>query len=134
MGYHGFSIYQGVNFWNSDGCFLQKWKTAIKNNKNVILYDKHYVRHFIMPNEIAIEILDLVSHNNNKINYPKKCYEIKLINVFNILKEMFPQNQFTIQNTHNIFEKMVEEINPNTAILCLEKKELKSKLEKIIYH
>ena len=130
---HGFSVYQGVNFWNSDGSFLQKWKTAIKNNKDIILYNENYVRYFIMPNEIANEILELVLHNNNKINYPKKCYRIKLIDIFNLLKEMFPQNQFIIQNTHHLFEKMVEEINPITTILYFEKKELKSKLEKIIY-
>ncbi len=131
---HGFSVYQGVNFWNSDGSFMQKWKTAIKNNKEIILYDKNYVRHFIMPNDIAKEILDLVLTNNNKINYPEYCYEIKLLDIFEILKEMSPTSKFIIQSGTNSFEKYIEDINEDITILKLTKIELKRKLQNIIYH
>jgi len=129
---HGFSVYQGVNFWNSDGSFLQKWKTAVKNNKNIILYNKKYIRHFVMPNDMAKEILKLVLNNNNKINYPEKCYEIKLIDVFDILKELYPNENFIIKGNKNSFEKFIEDINENISILYLNKKELKILVE-IIY-
>ena len=129
---HGFSVYQGVNFWNSDGSFLQKWKTAIKNNNKIILYNEKYVRHFIMPNDIAKELLELVFINNNKINYPKYCYEIKLLDIFKILKEISPSSNYIIQTNTNTFEKYIEEINENIKVLKLTKKQIKDKLYNII--
>jgi UDP-N-acetylglucosamine 4,6-dehydratase/5-epimerase len=129
---HGFSVYQGVNFWNSDGSFLQKWKTALKNNKEIILYNKKYIRYFIMPNEIAKEILKLIDINNNKINYPTHCYKIKLVDIFNILKEIKPDGKFVIQENSNSFEKYIEEINQSIPVLKLEKKIIKKFLEDIV--
>ena len=56
---HGFSVYQGINFWNSDGSFLQKWKSALKQEKPVILYNKKHIRFFLMLNlkQIGEEVL-----------------------------------------------------------------------------
>lgn len=128
---HGFSIYQGVNFWNSDGSFLQKWKTAVRNKKKIILYDKKYIRYFDMPDDIAKEILNLVLNNNNKINYPEKCYEIKMLDVFNIFKELFPNGKFIIKNDKNEFEKYIEDINENINVLYLSKDELTNKIKNV---
>lgn len=130
---HGYSVYQGVNFWNSDGSFLQKWKTALKRNKNIILYDKKFVRYFSMANDIAKEILELINVNNNKINYPKFCYKIKLLDIFNILKEIRPNGKFIIkEEKKNDFEKYIEEINNNINILKLEKNIIKNNLLDIL--
>jgi len=87
-----------------------------------------------MPNDIAKEILDLVLTNNNKINYPEYCYEIKLLDIFEILKEMSPTSKFIIQSGTNSFEKYIEDINEDITILKLTKIELKRKLQNIIYH
>ena len=129
---NGYSVYQGVNFWNSDGSFLQKWKTALRRKKEIILYNIKYIRYFAMPNDIAKEILKLIDVNNNKINYPEYCYKIKLVDIFNILKEIRPDGNFVIRNNDNNFEKYIEEINSNIKILNLTKKEIKEKLECII--
>ena len=130
---HGFSVYQGVNFWNSDGSFLQKWKTALQNKEEVILYDEKYIRHFAMPDDIAKDILMFVLNNNNKINYPKKCYEIKVLDVFNIFKELFPNEKFVIKGNKNKFEKYIEDINEQIKILYLSHDELKEKIKNILF-
>ena len=85
-----------------------------------------------MPNEIAKEILKLIDINNNKINYPNHCYKIKLLDIFNILKEIKPGGNFIIQDKNNSFEKFIEEINGSIPVLKLEKKIIKEELEAIV--
>lgn len=114
---HGFNVYQGVNFWNSDGSFLQKWKTAITNKEPVILYDNKHIRYFSEPNETANEILDLVLNCNNKINYPSRCFKVKILDVFNILKEKYKDHNFICKKSEeNEFDKIEEEINELTKV------------------
>ena len=114
---HGYNIYQGVNFWNSDGSFIQKWKTSIRNNKPVILYDTRHIRYFSDINETALEILELLNKPTNKILYPKKCWKIKIYDIFNILKDKYKTNEFIVENSfENSFDKIEEEINNSTKI------------------
>ena len=124
---HGYSVYQGVNFWNSDGSFTQKWKSALNNNGCITLYNDKHIRYFSDPHETAKEMLNLVETNNNKINYPKKCWKIKILDVFNILKNKYPNNSFQIKSSkENDFDKVEEEINSSTKVIILEEKELKN--------
>lgn len=119
---HGFSVYQGVNFWNSDGSFLQKWKTAIRNKKPVILYDDRHIRYFSELNETAKEILDLINQRKlNQIIYPSKCMKIKIVDVFNYLKDTFTDLSFIIKKSEeNNFDKIEEDINETTKIEIIE--------------
>lgn len=122
---HGFSVYQGVNFWWSDGSFLPKWYNAIKNNGPIILYNKNHIRYFSEINDTAKEILNFVKIENNRINYPNKCWKIKIIDVFNYLKELFPDKNYLIKKAEeNNFDKCIEEINGETKIIDINKKEL----------
>jgi len=129
---HGFSVYQGVNFWNSDGSFLQKWKTSICSEFDVTLYNDNYIRYFSDPNDTTNEILSLLINNNNRVNYPKKCFKIKIIDVFNILKEKYQNINFKIMSSkENEFDKMEEEINVETNVEILNSDKLKELLNKI---
>jgi FlaA1/EpsC-like NDP-sugar epimerase len=127
---HGFSVYQGINFWNSDGSFLQKWRSALKQGKPVILYNKNHIRFFSHIQDTATEILEILNDNNNKINYPKKCFKIKIFDVYNLLKELFTKHEFKIQSSkENEFDKIQEEINEKTQVEILNIEEVK----KIVY-
>ena len=129
---HGFSVYQGVNFWNSDGSFLQKWKTSIYSNFDVILYNNKHIRYFSMPNDTANEILNLVTNNNNKVNYPRNCFKVKIVDVFDILKNKYKNVNFKIKSSQeNKFDKIEEEINQETRIEILSLDKLKNLLNKI---
>ena len=129
---HGFSVYQGVNFWNSDGSFTQKWKTATRSNSNVILYNEKHIRYFSEPNETAKDILELINNNNNKINYPTKCWKIKIIDVFNGFKEKFTNCEFVVKPAEeNKFDKIEEEINESTKIVELNKNEISNLIDDI---
>ncbi len=124
---HGYSVYQGVNFWNSDGSFTQKWKSSLNNNECITLYNDKHIRYFSNPDETAKDMLELVEINNNKINYPKECCKIKIVDVFNILKNKYPNNSFQIKSSkENDFDKVEEEINSSTKVIILEEKELKN--------
>ena len=129
---HGFSVYQGINFWNSDGSFTQKWKTAILNREKVILYNDKHIRYFSEPNDTALEVLSLVTNNNNKANFPKNCWKIKILDVFNILKEEYKSIDFTVKSSEeNKFDKVEEEIHESTHVDVLKNEELKSLILKI---
>jgi FlaA1/EpsC-like NDP-sugar epimerase len=122
---HGFSVYQGVNFWNSDGSFLQKWKTSISNKKKIILYNKEHIRYFSEPNKTASDILKLIKINNNKVNYPEECWKIKIFDVFNILKNKYKNCNFIIESSEeNSFDKIEEEINEVTKVKDINKEKL----------
>ena len=108
---YNYSVYQGVNFWNSDGSFLQIWKTAISNNNSVILFNKNYIRYFSLPNETAKEILILLEKRENRIYYPNSCYKIKIIDIFNFLKNKYKNNKFVIKDEVNDSIKLIENIN-----------------------
>ena len=123
---HGFSVYQGVNFWNSDGSFIQKWKSCIRSRKKVILYNDKHIRFFSNPTDISKHILNLIIINNNKINYPLKCWKIKIVDVFYILKNKYSdKSKFIIKNSYeNNFDKLIEEINDEIKIIELNHDEL----------
>lgn len=131
---HGFNVYQGVNFWNSDGSFIQKWKTAIRNNKEIILYDDRHIRYFCDMNETAKEILNYFEIRlTDKILYPKKCYKIKIVEVFNLLKNNYKTSQFIIRNSYeNSFDKIEEELHQSTEIIELDEKKLKELVNNVI--
>lgn len=131
---HGFNVYQGVNFWNSDGSFLQKWKTAIRNKKQVILYDDRHIRYFSELNETAKEILYLIEERNlNRIIYPTKCMKIKIIDVFNYLKNLYSDVSFVIKKSEeNEFDKIEEEINNFTEVENLEYDQINRMIDKIL--
>ena len=122
---HGYTVYQGVNFWNSDGSFTQKWRSAINNKFPVRLYNPEHIRFFSDPNDTANDVLDLVENNNNKVNYPKTAMQIKILDVFNILKEKYLSNEFTIQSSfENAFDKDVEEIDDSIILTDVSKDKL----------
>ena len=129
---HGYSVYQGVNFWNSDGSFTQKWKTIIKNKETVNLYNDKHIRFFSDPNDTALEILSLVENNNivrNCVNYPSKCWKIKIVDIFNILKDQYPDIEFIVKSSEeNNFDKTEEEINEFTKVEELNNEKLKELL------
>lgn len=123
---HGYSVYQGVNFWNSDGSFTQKWKSTLNNNERITLYNDKHIRYFSDPHETAKEMLELVETNNNKINYPKECWKIKIVDVFNILKEKYSNSLFEIRSSkENDFDKVEEEIHESTNVTILQDEQLK---------
>jgi len=129
---HGFSVYQGVNFWNSDGSFLQKWKTSIISKFDVKLYNDKHIRYFSDPNDTANDILNLVINNNNRVNYPEKCFKVKIVDVFNILKDKYKNVNFKIMSSkENEFDKIEEEINQETQVEIPNSDKLKELLNKI---
>jgi len=129
---HGFSVYQGVNFWNSDGSFLQKWKNSIFNNEKVILYHENHIRFFSEPKDIVNDIFNILKINDNKINFPKFCWKIKILDIFNILKKKYKNNTFIIQESfENSFNKLEEEISNIIIVNEIDKNKLEELLNQI---
>lgn len=121
---YNYSVYQGVNFWNSDGSFTRIWDTAIKHNRPVILHDKRHVRYFTLPDQTAEEILNILDIAKNQIYYPASCYRIKILDVFNFLKEKFEKAEFIINDNNYKYEKIIENINKSSEIKSINIHEL----------
>jgi FlaA1/EpsC-like NDP-sugar epimerase len=128
----GFNVYQGVNFWNSDGSFIRKWRSAIRINSPITLYNQTHIRYFCFGKDLVDDIFLNLSEKNNKVNYPSFCYKIKILDVFNILKENFKDSKFVIEpSEENNFDKLIEEIDNSIEIRELSKLELENKVMQI---
>lgn len=128
----GYNVYQGVNFWNSDGSFIRKWRSAIRNKHEVNLYDPNHIRYFCFYEDIIIDIMEALKLKNNIINYPKFCYKVKIKDVFDILKNKFTDSTFIIKSSEeNNFDKNIEEIDNSIEIQELSSLELKNKVLEI---
>jgi UDP-N-acetylglucosamine 4,6-dehydratase/5-epimerase len=128
----GFNVYQGVNFWNSDGSFIRKWRSAIRNNCPVNLYNSNHTRYFCFYEDMIKEIMEILIIKNNTINYPKFCYKIKIKDVFDILKNEFSDSTYIIKTSEeNNFDKEIEEIDNSIEIKELSSLELKNKVLEI---
>ena len=68
------------------------------------------------------------------MNYPSKCWKIKIVDIFNILKEKYPNIEFIVKSSEeNKFDKQEEEINEFTKIEELDKEFLNKIISSIFY-
>jgi len=118
---YDYSVYQGVNFWNSDGSFTRIWETAIKHNNTVILHNKKHIRYFSLPEETANEIITMMDNPESKIYYPKICYRIKIFDVFDYLRKKYERVDFVISNDNYDYVKEIEIINKSCKIKSIGK-------------
>ena len=58
--YYNYSIYQGVNFFWSDGSVTDLWYRQIKNGENICITNPEQIRYYSEVNDICIDILTII--------------------------------------------------------------------------
>lgn len=85
---YNYSIYQGVNFFWSDGSVLDIWCRQIKKKEQLCITDLEQERFYSKVEDISQDILNNID-KNNAILLPSKIFKIKLLDLFNAMVEYY---------------------------------------------
>ena len=121
---YNYSIYQGVNFFWSDGSVLDVWRRQILNNKELCVTNFNQERYYSNIDDISNDILNNLN-NKNKFITPSNIYKIKLLDLFKAFIKYFNYNEkkcFFLGNREN--EKMIEDILEDKIYENLNEKDI----------
>ena len=115
--HYDYSVYQGVNFFWSDGSVLDIWNKQIKRNHELFVTNFDQDRYYVDIDVVAKDLIDNLT-NKNKIIVPSTIYKIKLLDLFTKFIEYmnYDKNKVKIIGDR-VNEKLCEElINENYNI------------------
>tara|TARA_B110000261_G_scaffold163754_2_gene210710 strand:- start:1286 stop:2173 length:888 start_codon:yes stop_codon:yes gene_type:complete len=110
---YNYSIYQGVNFFWSDGSVLDIWYRQIKKNENLCITDLNQERYYSRIESICEDLINNISHKNSIIT-PTKIFKIKLCDLFESLIQVLnydTKKSFIMGYRDN--EKQIEILHDN---------------------
>jgi len=120
-----YTIYQGVNFFWSDGSVLDIWRRQILKNDNLCITNFEQERYYSNINDICEDIIINID-NKNKIIIPSKIFKIKLLDLFNSFVKYFNYDKnkcFFIGYRTN--EKKIEDLlNDSNKYINLKENEI----------
>ena len=119
-----YSIYQGVNFFWSDGSVLDVWRRQMMKNKDLCVTNFEQQRHYCNVDDVCNDIIDNLNIQNKYI-IPKNIYKIKLLDLFNAFVKYFNydiKKCFIIGSRTN--EKIIEDILVNEKCKSLEQEDI----------
>lgn len=110
---YNYSIYQGVNFFWSDGSVLDIWYTQIKRNEKLCITDLNQDRYYSRIEDICNDIINNISKKNTII-IPSNIFKIKLLNLFNSMIKVFNyDNEKIFKMGYRDNEKQIELLHNN---------------------
>lgn len=113
---YGYNVYRGVNFWASDGSFIDKWMKAINEGSEVILNDPSHVRYFRFIKDVVNDIYEVLLHpEKGRVFEPLEVMEVPILDVYNRLKHIYPGSSFSIGKAHHT-EKKYEDISSTIVV------------------
>lgn len=106
----GYSIYQGANFFGSDGSVIDIWFNQKCNNIPLTVTDLNHVRYF---NDIE-HICDKIIKGLDKkcIILPDYVYKIQLGTLLTAFQKKFEYNKVQLMGK-TTYEKAIEELDPS---------------------
>jgi FlaA1/EpsC-like NDP-sugar epimerase len=120
---NGYSIYQGANFFWSDGSVLDVWTNQMNNKQKLTVtsYDhKRYFNSLDYVSEILVKNLD----NKSAILIPEHVYLIKMKDMLDAFMEFYKYDNYIIIGK-NKTEKIIENIDDIISNrITLSKKDL----------
>lgn len=118
-----FSIYQGANFFWSDGSVLDIWFNQYKRKKPITFRSFDYVRYFNTIEHVCERIIDNIDEKN-KVILPNHVYVIKIKELLDCFCKYFDYHN-TIIIPENEFEKSVEILKDDVQnIITLNKDDI----------
>ena len=110
---YNYSIYQGVNFFWSDGSVLDIWYRQIKKNEELCITNFDQERYYSRIENICQDIINNISLKKNIIT-PTNIFKIKLGDLFNAMIKVFKydnEKKFIMGYRDN--EKQIELLQDN---------------------
>lgn len=121
---YGGNVYQGVNFWASDGSFIRKWMDAIDEQRPITLNDPDHIRYFRYIDAVVDDIDKIITFSSlkGKIFKPKLVMKVRIGDVFDYLTRT-SNCEYVIKSPDDV-EKTVEEIDPSIQVIDVSVEEL----------
>ena len=113
---YNYSIYQGVNFFWSDGSVLDIWYRQIRKNEKLCITDLNQDRYYSRIENICLDIINNISKKKSIIT-PTNIFKIKLVDLYNSMIKVFNydnQKKFIMGYRDN--EKKIEQLQDNQNI------------------
>lgn len=102
----GYSIYQGVNFFWSDGSVLDIWFQQYTKNRPITVRDFDHVRYFNTIDQVCEDIFKNLD-NRGAIILPDKVFVVKLRDLFEAFCEYFEYRNYKLIDKCD-YEKTIE--------------------------
>jgi len=83
---HGFSVFQGVNFFFSTGSVLDIWDKQRTQNKPISVSDRNMVRYFVPVSDVVEKITSSLGTTDDYI-FNEKCYRVSLHDLYQAYRE-----------------------------------------------
>lgn len=126
---NNFSVYQGANFFWSDGSVLDIWLNQFSKKKPITIRNSNHIRYFNTIDHICEKIIDNLDEKK-KIILPDHVYIIKLKDLLDAFCEYFDYNDVEIIPEYN-FEKNSETLNNDIKEkISLNKKQIIDLIDK----
>ena len=126
---NGYSVYQGANFFWSDGSVLDIWFNQYIKNQALTLRNSNHIRYFNTIDHVCDKIFKNIN-KKGKIILPDYVYVIKLNDLLEAFKEYFKYDKLQFIEQYN-YEKDIEILRDEIDNkINLSKEELISLIEK----
>lgn len=103
---NNYSVYQGANFFWSDGSVLDIWFNQYIRNKPLTIRNPTHVRYFNTIDHVCEKIYENLD-SKNKIILPDHVYVVSLQDLFDAFKEYFKYEKYTPIPEY-FYEKQIE--------------------------
>lgn len=108
---YNYSIYQGVNFFWSDGSVMDIWSRQIKKKEDLCITDLEQERYYSNVSDICQDIIDNIKAKKTIIT-PSKIYKIKLKQLFeSIIKYYNYDREKCFYMGYRDNEKQIEDLH-----------------------
>lgn len=105
----GYTVYQGANFFGSDGSVIDIWFNQKCNNQPLTVTDLNHIRYFNDIGHICDKIIKGL--DSKLIILPDFVYKIQLSTLLNAFKTKFNYEKIQIVGK-TLYEKTIEELDP----------------------
>ncbi|BCS83207.1 4 epimerase [Cotonvirus japonicus] len=120
---NGYSVYQGANFFWSDGSVLDIWFNQYTKNKPLSIRNKNHIRYFNTIDHVCEKIYQNLN-KKNMIILPDHVYVVKLQDLLEAFMEYFKYNKLQSIDQYD-YEKSIEILKDEITIkIQLSKQEL----------
>lgn len=106
---NGYSVYQGANFFWSDGSVLDVWMNQMNRKTKLTVTDINHKRYFNTLNSVS-EIIIKNLDNKGEIILPEYVYCIKLKDLLDAFMDYFKYYEYEIVGVAD-YEKNIEELD-----------------------
>lgn len=115
---YGYSVYQGVNFFWSDGSVFDIWYKQLNENKPLTVIDENVTRYFNLIDDVCYYIYKNINVKNSVI-LPENVYNISMSSCHLAFCKFFNYKNISFIKI-NDFEKQHETIDGNINVIDVD--------------